>query len=100
MPFMEHKSADFPGKSERFHIRATQGQAKLIRAGATRRGVRLTEYILDALCAQAEMDLADQTEFVLPKAKWAAFLAELDRKPKAPAGLKRLFARPAVAESR
>ncbi len=54
-------------KSARFHVRATSRQAQLIRAGASRRGVKLTDDILDSLCAQAEMDLADQNHFVLPK---------------------------------
>jgi uncharacterized protein (DUF1778 family) len=87
-------------KAARFHVRATTRQATMIRAGARHRGVNLTEYIVDALCAQAEMDLADQNQFVLPKEKWKVFLKALDRPPKASAGLKRLFSRPAVAESR
>ncbi|SPF48770.1 conserved hypothetical protein [Candidatus Sulfopaludibacter sp. SbA4] len=87
-------------KSARFHVRATSRQAELIRAGASRRGVKLTDYIIDSLCAQAEMDLADQNHFVLPKDKWTAFLKELDRPPRVPAGLKRLFSHAPVAESR
>ena len=87
-------------KSARFHVRATSRQAQLIRAGASRRGVKLTDYILDSLCAQAEMDLADQNHFVLPKEKWDAFLKALDGPPKVPPGLKRLFARPSRAASR
>jgi uncharacterized protein (DUF1778 family) len=46
------------------------------------------------------MDLADQNHFVLSKEKWNSFLKELDRPPKVPAGLKRLFSRAPVAESR
>jgi uncharacterized protein (DUF1778 family) len=87
-------------KSARFHVRATDRQAKLIRAGAQRKGLKLTDYIVDSLCAQAEMDLADQNHFVLPKEKWNTFLKELDRPPKVPAGLKRLFSHVPVAESR
>jgi uncharacterized protein (DUF1778 family) len=87
-------------KSARFHVRATDRQAKLIRAGAQRKGLKLTDYIIDSLCVQAEMDLADQNHFVLSKEKWNSFLKELDRPPKVPAGLKRLFSRAPVAESR
>ena len=47
-----------------------------------------------------QMDPADQNRFVLPKAKWKAFLKELNRPPKATAGLTRLFSRPSLAESR
>ena len=87
-------------KSARFHVRATDRQAKLIRAGAQRKGLKLTDYIIDSLCVQAEMDLADQNHFVLSKEKWNSFLMELDRPPNGPAGLKRLFSRAPVAESR
>ena len=47
-----------------------------------------------------KMDVADQNRFVLPKEKWKSFLEALDRPPKAPAGLTRLFSRPSIAESR
>jgi uncharacterized protein (DUF1778 family) len=97
---MAHRTANDLTKSARFHVRATNRQARLIRAGAQRKGLNLTDYIIDSLCAQAEMDLADQNRFVLPKEKWDAFLKELDRPPKVPAGLKRLFSRTPVAESR
>jgi uncharacterized protein (DUF1778 family) len=97
---MAFKTPDELAKSARFHVRATSRQAMLIRAGAQRRGVKITDYIIDSLCAQAEIDLADQNHFVLPKDNWDAFMKELDRPPKVPVGLKRLFARPSVAESR
>jgi uncharacterized protein (DUF1778 family) len=87
-------------KSARFHVRATSTQARLIRSGAARRGVKLTDYILDSLCTQAEMDLADQNHFTLPKNQWDAFLKALDAPPKASPGLKRLFSRASLAEHR
>jgi uncharacterized protein (DUF1778 family) len=87
-------------KSERFHIRATTRQASLSKAGAARRNASLTEYIVDSTCTQAEMDLADQNHFVLPPQAWNAFVKALDAPPKVPPGLKRLFSRPPIAESR
>lgn len=97
---MTYKTGEQLTKSARFHVRATDKQAQLIRAGASRRGVKLTDYIIDSLCAQAEMDLADENHFVLPKNKWDAFLKALDGPPKVPLGLKRLFSRPALAGRR
>jgi uncharacterized protein (DUF1778 family) len=97
---MALESRENLAKSARFHVRATDRQAKLIRAGAERKGLKLTEYIIDSLCAQAEMDLTDQNRFALPKEQWNAFLRELDRPPRVPAGLKQLFSRDPVAESR
>jgi uncharacterized protein (DUF1778 family) len=97
---MQHKTrAELP-KSRRFHVRATPQQASLIKAGAARRKVNLTEYIVDSTCAQAAIDLADQNHFVLPPKVWNAFVQALDAPPKVPPGLKRLFTRPPVAESR
>jgi uncharacterized protein (DUF1778 family) len=98
--FMAHATRNTLAKSPRFHVRATDRQAKLIRAGAQRKGLKLTDYIIDSLCVQAEMDLADQTHFVLQKKKWDAFLRELDLPPRVPDGLKRLFSRAPVAERR
>jgi len=46
------------------------------------------------------MDLADQNHFVLPPKAWNAFVKALDGPPKVPKGLKRLFNRSPVAESR
>jgi uncharacterized protein (DUF1778 family) len=87
-------------KSERFNIRASARQARLIRAGAARRKANLTEYIVDSTCTQAEIDLADQNHFVLSPKAWDAFVKALDAPPKVPPGLKRLFARGSVAERR
>ena len=97
---MSRATQDEFTKSERFHIRATSRQADLIKAGAARRNANLTEYIVDATCAQAEMDLADQNHFVLPPQEWKAFVKALDAPPKVPQGLKRLFSRSPVAEIR
>ena len=97
---MPQNAHDEPSKSERLHIRATPGQAHLIKAAAARRKVNLTDYILDSTCARAEMDLADQNQFFLPAKQWNAFLKALDAPPKVPPGLKRLFERDSVAKSR
>jgi uncharacterized protein (DUF1778 family) len=85
-------------KSERFQIRATPRQASLIKAGAAKRNLNFTAYIVDSTCTQAEMDLADQNHFVLPPKAWNAFVKALDAPPRIPSGLKRLFARGSVAE--
>lgn len=87
-------------KSERFHIRATRGQANLIKAAAARRKSNLTDYIVDSTCVQAEMDLADQNHFTLSPKNWDAFMKALDAPPRVPAGLRRLFARRTTAERR
>jgi uncharacterized protein (DUF1778 family) len=86
-------------KSERFHLRTTARQARLIKAGAARRKASLTDYIIDSTCARAEMDLADENHFVLKPAAWNAFVRALDAPPRVPPGLRRLFARKTIVES-
>ena len=97
---MSHTTQDERAKSERFHVRASAHQANLSKAGAARRKVNLTDYILHSTCTQAQMDLADQNHFVLPLKTWNSFVKALDAPPKVPAGLKRLFSRGSVAEGR
>lgn len=95
---MPHEASKDNSKTERFHVRVTSHQAALIRAGATCRGLKLTDYIIKSLCIQAEIDIAGQTHFVVPKDRWKAFAKALDAPPRIPAGLKRLFSHPSVAE--
>jgi len=76
----------------------------LLRAGGQRTGspstrrciarsVKPTGYIVDSLCTQAEMVLADQNHFVSLNEKWDAFLKALDAPPQVPPRLKRLLSR-------
>jgi uncharacterized protein (DUF1778 family) len=97
---MARTRQDGLAKSERFQVRATPRQASLIRAGAARRKVNLTDYIVESTCAQAEMELVDENHFVLKDDRWKAFLEALDEPPKVPEGLARLFSGDSVAESR
>jgi uncharacterized protein (DUF1778 family) len=97
---MSHTTHDERAKSERFHVRASAHQANLIKAGAAWHKVNLTDYILDSTCTRAQMDLADQNHFVLSPKAWNSFVKALDAPPKVPAGLKRLFSRGPVTESR
>jgi len=49
---------------------------------------------------KAEMAMADRNHFVLPPKAWNAFVKALDAPPRIPSGLKHLFSRNSVAESR
>ena len=46
---------------------------------------------------QAELEWADQKRFTLPEAEWAVFLDMLNRSPRVPEGLTRLFSKPSIA---
>lgn len=77
-------------RTSRLHIRATDHQEKLIRAGASTKGVSVTDFILESACVQAENAIADQREFVLSEREWKAFIEALDQPAEVKPGLARL----------
>lgn len=87
-------------RTRRFNLRATPKQERLIRVAAERRGVNITDFILDSACQKAEEALADQTRFVVDGRTWDRFMKELDAPPRIIPQIKRLFAKPPIAESR
>jgi hypothetical protein len=64
----------------------------------SRRKVNLTDKIADSTCKRTEIKRADQNHFVLPPEAWNAFVKYTP--PKVRPGLKLLFARGSVADSR
>lgn len=87
-------------RTRRIHLRATTKQEHLIKVAAQRRGVNLTDFILDSACEKAEQTLADQTHFVLDEKQWDLFMKALDQPPRVIPEIKRLFSTPPIAESR
>jgi uncharacterized protein (DUF1778 family) len=58
----------------------------------------MTEFIVQSACSVAELELAEQKEFVLPPAQWQAFLAALDKPAESNPALHRLLTEPSVIE--
>jgi len=85
-------------KSRRINARISEAEEALLRKGARRKGQTVTEFVVESACAVAEMELAEQGEFVLPKAQWEAFLAALDKPTEANPALHRLFTEPSAIE--
>ena len=85
-------------RTERFNVRLSEREARLIRLGAEQRGVNVTNFILDSACLRAEQELSDARHFHLSPRDWQRFSEALDRPVKAKARLKRLFAEPTVLE--
>jgi uncharacterized protein (DUF1778 family) len=79
-------------RNQRLNVRATRRQEEMIRAGATARGVSVTDFILESACLHAEQALADRREFIASPAQWKAFAAALDRPARTKPALTRLFA--------
>ena len=85
-------------KSKRINARISAAEEALLRQGARRKGQTVTEFIVESACAVAEMELAEQKEFVLPPAQWEAFLAALDKPTQPNPAMHRLLTEPSVVE--
>jgi len=87
-------------RSRRINLRATDRQEKLIRTGAERTGVSVTEFILESACLQAEHVLADKNVFVASPKQWEAFVQALDKPARIKPELARLLSETSVLERR
>jgi uncharacterized protein (DUF1778 family) len=80
-------------KSARIEVRATEAQRELITRGASARNITVSEYILETMCLQSEIDILDQRVVLVSDKDFAAFEKTLSRPAKANEGLKRLFSK-------
>jgi uncharacterized protein (DUF1778 family) len=60
-------------RDARIDLRASSRQAQLIRAAAAATDRTLTDFVLDAVVAQAEKVLADRRYFIVSDEQWAKF---------------------------
>jgi uncharacterized protein (DUF1778 family) len=58
-------NASRPRKDRLINLRATSVQESLIRAAADKRGLSMTDFVLESACTRAEETIADQVHFVL-----------------------------------
>jgi uncharacterized protein (DUF1778 family) len=87
-------------KNRRINLRATSVQESLIRTAADRRGISMTDFILESACTRAEEAIADQVHFVLSSKQWKAFNDALERPARVKSRLKKLLTEPSILESR
>jgi uncharacterized protein (DUF1778 family) len=83
---------------QRFNVRVSDREARLIRLGAERRGVNITSFILEAACVRAEQEIADTRSFKLSAKDWQELSEALDRPAQSKPRLKRLFSESTVLE--
>lgn len=69
-------------RTKRFNLRATPKQEKLIRVAAGRRGLNVTDFIIESACEKAEQTLTDQSHFILNRKQWEIFMKALDEPPR------------------
>jgi uncharacterized protein (DUF1778 family) len=88
------------GKDRRINLRATSAQESLIRAAAGKRGVSMTDFVLDSACTKAEEAIADQVHFLLSGKQWKAFNDALERPARVKPRLRQLLTEPSILERR
>jgi uncharacterized protein (DUF1778 family) len=93
-------NASKPGKDRRINLRATSVQESLIRAAADKRGISMTDFVLESACTRAEETIADQVHFVLSPKQWKAFTDALERPARVKPRLRKLLTEPSVLERR
>lgn len=86
-------------KDRRINLRATSVQESLIRAAADKRGISMTDFVLESACTRAEETIADQVHFVLSTKQWKAFNDALERPARVLPRLRKLLTEPSVLES-
>lgn len=85
-------------RASRWNLRVAQDDDFVVRKAADESNRELSEFVRSAAVQEAERILADRTVFTLNEEKWDRFNEILERPPRVPAGLKRLFSKPSVFE--
>jgi uncharacterized protein (DUF1778 family) len=85
-------------KDRRINMRATAVQESLIRAAADKRGLSMTDFVLESACTRAEETIADQVHFVLSDKQWKAFNEALERPARVRPRLRKLLTEPSILE--
>lgn len=81
-------------KSQRIDLRASEGQALVLRQAASLTETTMTDFILESAVERAEKVVADRRWFVANQAHWDEFQRLLDEPLPSTAKFERLAARP------
>lgn len=85
-------------KKLRIDLRTTKAQKAYIERGARVQGQNLSDFVLSSAQEKAEMVLADQNVFVLPRSRWESFVAALDKPVSRKERLARLMSEPSLLD--
>jgi len=69
-----------------------------VRAASKATETSYSNFIRSAAVSEAERVLADRTQFPMGPASWKEFTRLLDRPPRVPDGLRRLYSKPSAFE--
>lgn len=82
----------------RWNLRVEDSEDALVRAASAASETSCSGFIRDAAVSEARRVLADRTDFPLGPAEWKRFSEMLERPPRVPQGLRRLYSKPSVFE--
>jgi uncharacterized protein (DUF1778 family) len=82
----------------RWNLRVEGSEDALVRAASEATDTSYSSFIRSAAVSEAQRVLADRQQFPLPPAQWEEFTQLLERTPRVPEGLRRLYSKPSVFE--
>jgi uncharacterized protein (DUF1778 family) len=82
----------------RWNLRVEDSEDALVRAASAASEISYSSFIRTAAVSEAQRVLADRKQFPLPPAQWSEFTQLLERTPRVPEGLRRLYSKPSVFE--
>jgi uncharacterized protein (DUF1778 family) len=82
----------------RWNLRVEDAEDALVRAASEASETSYSSFIRTAAVSEARRVLADRTQFPLPPTQWEEFTQLLERPPRVPEGLRRLYSKPSVFE--
>jgi uncharacterized protein (DUF1778 family) len=80
----------------RWNLRVEDSEDAVVRAASKAADTSYSNFIRGAAVAEAQRVLADRDRFPLPPEQWEQFSQLLERPPRIPEGLRRLYAKPSV----
>lgn len=83
-------------RARRWNLRVAEHEDELVRRAAAASELNYTGFVRHAAFVEAQRVLADRRRFELDNEDWQRFNQLLDRPPRVPRGLKKLFAKPSV----
>jgi uncharacterized protein (DUF1778 family) len=83
-------------REHRWNLRVEHAEDEVVRAASDAAGTSYSSFIREAAVSEAWRVLADRTEFQLAPSQWREFNELLDRPPRIPEGLRKLYSGPSV----
>lgn len=85
-------------RERRWNLRVEASEDEIIRAASDAAETSYSSFVRGAAVSAARRILADRSQFGLDPADWQKFNELLDRPPRVPAGLRKLYSKPSVFE--